>query len=262
MTATDGPAAAPDWRAVFDEAFGTPESTVQARVWAQVLGDDYPAELAPYSYTTRSELATVAREVLVGPGDLLVDVGSGRGGPGLWVAAETGADHLAVDITPVGLEEVTRRAAAVGLADRSRTAVGSFEGLPLDDDAAGAVLFSPDKTAAAREIARVLRPGGRLVLTTWDYHRQPVGRPPQVADHRPLLAAAGLRVLRYDETPEWERRQREIDRLLMESLDELAAESGEDPAEVRSGLEEMAATVDTMLRRVLVVAEREIAPGA
>ena len=251
-----------DLAAGFDQEFGRPPSAVMARVWAAVLGDEYPAELAPYSWITRSELADVVREVRVSAGDLLVDVGSGRGGPGLWVAARTGADHLAVDVAAAGLEAVRETAARLGVGGRSRTALGSFEDLPLEDATADAVmsvdslLFTPDKAAAARELARVLRPGGRLVLTTWDYTEQPVGRPPQVDDHRPLLSAAGFDVLRYEETQDWERRERETCRLLLESADELAAEEGDDPAEVRDSILEMAATIDAALRRVLVVAQR------
>jgi hypothetical protein len=63
-------------------------------------------------------------------------------------------------------------------------------------------------------------------------------------------------VLTYDETPDWEHQMRELDRLMLEAVDELAAESDSDPAEVRAGLAEMDATIDTMLRRVLIVAER------
>jgi SAM-dependent methyltransferase len=119
-----------------------------------------------------------------------------------------------------------------------------------------ALLFAPDKAAAAVELARVLRPGGRLVVTTWDYHSQPAGRPAQVADHRPLLVDAGFDVLAYDDTPDWEQRQRAIDRLLLESVEELAAEQGAPVDEVRAGVEEMGATIDTMIRRVLLVAQR------
>jgi ubiquinone/menaquinone biosynthesis C-methylase UbiE len=250
------------WAQAFNDTFAADESDVQAQVWSEVLGEEYPTELAPYSYTTRSELAQIAKAVKVGPTDLLIDIGSGRGGPGLWVAAETGARYLAVDIAVSGLEEVERRAAKLGLADRVRVAEGSFQDLPLADGEAAAImsidalLFSPDKEAAAREMARVLQPKGRLVLTTWDYHRQPVGRPPQVADHRPLLADAGLRVLAYDETPDWQQRQRAIDRLLMQRVDDIAAEADEPVEVVRADLAEMAATVDCMIRRVLVVAER------
>jgi SAM-dependent methyltransferase len=210
-----------DWAASFSEVFAEPESAVEARAWAAVLGDEYPAELAPYSYTTRSELARIAREAAVGPDQLLVDVGAGRGGPGLWVAVATGASYLAVDIAAAGLAQVRDRAGRVDLANRVRTAEGSLENLPLPNAEAAAMmsidalLFTPDKQAAIGELARVLRPGGRLVLTTWDYHRQSTGRPPQVPDHRPLLKAVGFQVLAYEETPDWERRQREIDRLLM-----------------------------------------------
>jgi SAM-dependent methyltransferase len=251
-----------DWVADFTATFAEPESPVQARIWAEVLGDEYPAEVAPHSYTTRSELRRIAADVRVGPGQLLVDIGSGRGGPGLWVAATTGADYLAVDISPTGLAEVERRAAALALDSRTSTRDGSFEALPLADSEADAVmsidalLFTQDKAAATVELSRVLRPGGRLVLTTWDYHSQPVGRPPQVDDHRPLLEAAGFEVLAYEETADWEPRQRDIGERLLSAADELAAESGDSADEVRAGITQMNATIDTMLRRVLVVAER------
>jgi SAM-dependent methyltransferase len=250
------------WAELFNETFEVDDSSVQTQVWQEVLGPEYPVELAPYSFTTRSELARIAEEVRVGQDELLVDVGSGRGGPGLWVAAATGARYLAVDIAASGLDEVRRRAERLGLADRVRVAEGSFEDLPLADGEAAAImsidalLFTPDKAAAAKELARAVRPGGRLVVTTWDYHQQPAGRPPQVPDHRPLLAAAGLRVLAYDDTPDWERRHRQIDRLLMERVADLAAEAGQPVEGVRAELAEMAATVECMIRRVLIVAER------
>jgi len=57
-----------DWAASFSEVFAQPASAVEARVWATVLGDEYPAEVAPYSYTSRSELARIADEVRAGTG--------------------------------------------------------------------------------------------------------------------------------------------------------------------------------------------------
>ena len=251
-----------DWVEVFTREFDQPESAVQARIWADVLGDEYPAELAPYSYTTRSELQFVADALAVGTGDVLVDIGCGRGGPGLWVAATTGARYVGVDIAASALDAVTRRAERLGLSAPVRTMEGTFDSLPLDDGEADAVmsidalLFAPDKPAAAAEMARVLRPRGRLVATTWDYHTQPVGRPPQVADHRPLLADVGLDVEVYDETVDWDQRQRAIAERLLDSVHELANESGEDPDELRQAIEEMAATQETMSRRVVIVARR------
>ena len=93
-------------------------------------------------------------------------------------------------------------------------------------------------------------------MTTWDYLSQPVGRPPQVADHRPLLVDAGFDVVAYDDTPLWRERQERLDALLLDAVDELAAESGEDPDDVRAWIEEMHASLATMIRRVLFVARR------
>jgi hypothetical protein len=204
-----------DWVSAFEQVYAQPESSVQARIWAEVLGGDYPRELAPYSYTTWSELRRFVGDLALGPGQVLADIGCGKGGPGLWIDA-------AVD------------------------AIMSID----------ALLFTPDKLAAVVELARVLRPGGRLVFTTWDYSQQPVGRPPQVPDHRPVLTAAGFLVDTYAETPEWERRQRDIDSRLLASVEELAAECGVEAGQVRADLLEMSATVEAMLRRVYVVATR------
>src|SRR4051794_15611927 len=61
-----------DWVEEFTRAFDQPDSAVQARIWTDVMGDEHPAELAPYSYTTRTELRSMADAVAVGRGDVLV----------------------------------------------------------------------------------------------------------------------------------------------------------------------------------------------
>jgi SAM-dependent methyltransferase len=248
-----------DWRAVFEATFASSASPVEERVWRAVLGDEYPEGLDPYSYVTRTELARISREVHVGPGDTLVDVGCGRGGAGLWVAAATGADLVGIDIAEAALVDARRRAAAIG--HRATFQRGEFEAVPLEDSVADAImsvdalLFTPNKAAALVELRRILRSGGRLVITSWDYHQQPAGRPPQVPDHRPLAAAAGFEVLLYETTDRWRERQERTGRGLLEVAEELAADSGEDVAEVRASIEEMNATIEAMTRRFLLVAE-------
>jgi ubiquinone/menaquinone biosynthesis C-methylase UbiE len=212
---------------------------------------------------SRSELDIFVAELGVGPGSTLVDVGCGHGGPGLWVCAATGSDLIGVDISEPALSASSDRAEKLGLAGRAAYRLGDFEALPLADGEADAVmsidalLFAPDKRRAARELARVLRVGGRLVLTSWDYRTQPENRPTQVEDHRPSLEAAGFEVRRYDETERWQERQRAIDALLLDRVEELAAEDGSDVEETREDIIDMARTTDHMLRRVLVVAEKQ-----
>jgi SAM-dependent methyltransferase len=250
------------WTEVFTSVFEAASSSVEARIWAEVYGDEYPAELKPYSFTTRSELRRIVDGLALSRDDLMIDIGCGRGGPGLWVTAAAGASVLGVDISPTALKAARKRAAALGLGDRATYAEGSFDAIPAEATSSrgvmsiDALLFAPDKGKALCEIARVLEPGGRLVATTWDYHTQPVNRPPQVDDHRPLLIDAGFRVLGYDVTPRWLENHRELDSLLLEAVDDLAEESGEDPEDVRAGIQEMAATVEAMLRRVLIIAEK------
>lgn len=248
-----------DLTEVFNQALADPPSPVTTAIWREALGDEYPEGADPYSWVSRSELDAISA-VVRATGQDLVDVGCGRGGPGLWVAKATGARLVGVDIAQTGLDAAAASASAVGVPAQYR--LGRFEDLPLPDGAADVVmsidafLFTPDKPGAARELARVLRPGGRLAMTTWDYHSQPVNRPPQVDDHRPLLEGAGFEVERYDDTDGWEARQRRTTDGLLAHAEELAVESGETVEEFRAGVEEMAATIDCMIRRVLVVARR------
>lgn len=249
-----------DWPAVFRGVFATPVGSVEKDAGRAALGEEFPEELDTHSYLSWAELRDIAADTRVGAGDLLVDVGCGRGGPGLWVAAQTGASLLGVDIATTALDSARERAGRLGLT--ASFAEGSFAALPVADGQAAAImsvdalLFAPDKAAALAELARALRPGGRLVFTTWDYHAQPVGRPPQVPDHRPLLQEAGFEVLRYDDTVDWHRRLVAYGDVLLARSDELAAQDGDDPDEVRASVVEMQATIETMIRRVYAVAER------
>ena len=251
-----------DWQAEFDSAYAAMAETVQRRVWREVYGDEHPDGIIFYSYISRGELDRCAQELRVGAGEVFGDFGCGQGGPGLWLASRTGARYVGVDISSVALDTARAQASALGVAERAELRQGSFEASGLDTGSLDAVLtvdslmFAPDKAAAAGELARVLRPGGRLVATTFDYDSRPAGRPPQVRDHRPVLAAAGFDVLTYAETDDWRHRVTSIADRLLAATAELAAESGENPAQLHEELTELRATVDHMRRRVFIVAER------
>ena len=80
-----------------------------------------------------------------------------------------------------------------------------------------------DKPAAVREMARILEPGGRLALTTWE---------PAYLDHRALLESVGFDVLVREETPDWLSRQTAVYDGILAARGQLAAELGPEAAEV------------------------------
>src|SRR5262245_15901683 len=99
---------------------------VHRRIRRAVYGEDYPEGVDPYSFISRSELDLLATQLRLGPGDLFADLGCGRGGPGLWLAAKTGADLVGVDISAVAVQAATARAGDLGLGGRARLQLGSF----------------------------------------------------------------------------------------------------------------------------------------
>lgn len=247
----------------FASSFDRPD-TVRERVWREVYGTEYPEGVDPFSYVTVSELGRFVAESELAQRELLLDVGCGSGGPGLYVAERTGARLLGLDISPTAVEEAHRRAAAQRMAGVSSFRVGDFQRTDLDGASVNAVMsidaltFAEDKAAALDEIARVLTPGGTLIFTSWDYRATPPGRPPQVPDHRPLLQQAGFAVLVYEETAHWRERWRDTNLGMIAAEDALATELGADVAAARVDRlrRQLVEQVPLATRRVLVAARR------
>jgi hypothetical protein len=176
-----------------------------------LLGD----RLHPGGAALTGELAAALD---VGPGALVADVACGRGASALELAGDRGCDVVGIDLAAASLEAARSAVAAAGLDERVRFVEGDAARLPLADASVDGVLSEcalctfPDKPAAAREMARVLRRGGRLALS--DVTARPDRLPGElrgllgwvtcVADARPLaeigalLDDAGLVVLRAE----------------------------------------------------------------
>ncbi len=104
------------------------------------------------------------------PGERILDLSTGTG----WtsrVVARRGATVIGVDIAGDLLEAARANAEADGLPIEYQ--LGDAEQLPFENGAFDAVvstcgvMFASRPEAAARELARVVRPGGRIALTTW-----------------------------------------------------------------------------------------------
>ena len=104
-------------------------------------------------------------------GDVVLDIGAGSGTDALIAARLVGPSGrvLGLDMTEAMRDKLRANVALIGVANLEVLA-GNAEAIPLPDGSVhvvttnGVLNLVPDKTRAIREIARVLRPGGRLQM--------------------------------------------------------------------------------------------------
>jgi ubiquinone/menaquinone biosynthesis C-methylase UbiE len=123
---------------------------------------------APHPIITRDRLRSVLRPE---PGERILEIGPGVGYYTLdmaeWVGPEGTIEIF--DLQQEFLDHVGKRAAERGLANINPTQ-GDATALPYEDDSIDAVVLTavlgeiPDPVAALRQIQRVLKPTGRLIV--------------------------------------------------------------------------------------------------
>ena len=148
------------------------QSPISDRLYRAAYGEEYPAETRPNGFYTLTMLRRLVDALKVGPGHILADIGCGHGRTGLWVAQQLGVDLIGIDIAANGVALAKDRATEQGLAKRAQFQVGDFTATGIQEASCDAVMsldvlhYVPDKAAAANEVARILRLGGRFAFTT------------------------------------------------------------------------------------------------
>jgi SAM-dependent methyltransferase len=146
------------------------DSPVKDEIERRHLG--LPPHLQSTSLLTWEGIADVVTALRLPAGGTLLDLACGRGGYGLEIAGRTSARLVGVDFSAEALRQATESAAAVELV--AEFVVGDRAATGLEDASVDGVLcvdaiqFADAPAAAYAELRRVLRPGGRVVLTCWE----------------------------------------------------------------------------------------------
>jgi 2-polyprenyl-3-methyl-5-hydroxy-6-metoxy-1,4-benzoquinol methylase len=114
-------------RALFQERYRNPPSLLAGQIERRVIGGDWGAN----GYTTIAQADSLAQQLGLAAGDRLLDLGTGRGWPGLYLAARTGCAVVLTDLPLEGLRVAANRAAAEGLTARTGVVAAAASGLPF-----------------------------------------------------------------------------------------------------------------------------------
>jgi SAM-dependent methyltransferase len=207
------------------------ESELRDQMVRRALG--LPSHMDASGLLSWSGVTEVAAALNLAPGQLLVDLGCGRGGYSLEIARQTGARLLGLDFSPVAITTAALRAASASIAGPAAFCVGDITAIGVKGGAADAVvcietiMFGDAHLDALRECRRILIADGRLVVTAWEATNPADERLPQWArriDLRRDLTEAGFEQVDVASKPAW----RQAERDLWESA--IAADAAGDPA--------------------------------
>lgn len=154
------------------DLYGTVYGNFATDALQQVRRDTYGEDFGQSSWVTGDEYRRFFRLLGLSTTDRVLDVGSGSGGPALFLAHEIGCSVVGVDINEAGIQGGLSLVRQAGLQDQVDFRCADIRsGLPFDDATFDAIVSMDvmchlvDRRSVLSEWRRVLRPGGRMLYT-------------------------------------------------------------------------------------------------
>lgn len=123
-------------------------------------------DIGQQSFITPWYLDELVRKTGVDANTYVLDIGSGVGGPAIYIAEKTRCRITGIDISDVGIERARKFATDSGLGDRVNFHLGDAMEMPFPDNTFDVAIsidvmnVFKDKEGLFRQIIRVLKPGG------------------------------------------------------------------------------------------------------
>ena len=152
----------------YDANYGNFETELYSEIRREAFGED----IGQNSWLTADEQKRFLSWLDLSPGEVLLDVACGAGGPALRIAAATNCSVVGIDVHEQAVTTANSLAAQRGLAERAEfRSIDATRPLPFSDASFDAITcidainhFS-DRPRVIAEWVRLLKVGGRLLFT-------------------------------------------------------------------------------------------------
>jgi SAM-dependent methyltransferase len=153
---------------MFEIYFGSFSGTAFGKIRKETYGED----IGQFCWITADEYRRFLKWLELEPQDYVLDIGSGSGGPAVFMSRETGVCVHGIDINEKAVATAQKIAEREGLVSRVQfRQADANEGLPFGDREFQAVVCIDsiqnigNRPRLLRESCRVLKPGGQILYT-------------------------------------------------------------------------------------------------
>lgn len=155
---------------------GGPEPCCQTAEDASVSAEYTPQELSCMPRGARGSSLGCGNPLAfsdIQEGEVVLDIGSGAGMDAILAARKVGqrGKVIGLDMTPEMIERAVQNAEAAGVGNIAEFRLGEMEDMPIEDESVDWIIsncvinLSPDKERVSREAYRVLKPGGKMLVS-------------------------------------------------------------------------------------------------